>query len=145
MAILQCEVPDGNDFPPALRFDRSEGSIQRDRKIYLMGFPGEPAAGTENLDALDLIFGDTYGVKRWAPGQIGERTGEHPDDSKAWVLSHDASTLGGNSGSCVVDLTNDGLRVLGLHFSGLRRQDNYAHAMAELQHYLEPHGTAFVD
>jgi V8-like Glu-specific endopeptidase len=46
------------------------------------------------------------------------------------VLFHDASTLGGNSGSCVVDL--DTGQVLGLHFGGQYMHYNVAVALWRL-------------
>ena len=45
---------------------------------------------------MQSIFGDVYDKKRLAPGQVTEA---RPD-----VLLHDCSTLGGNSGSVLVDL-----------------------------------------
>jgi V8-like Glu-specific endopeptidase len=53
-------------------------------------------------------------------------TGAEPDD----VMFHDASTLGGNSGSCVVDL--DSNQVIGLHFAGRYMQYNEAVALWRL-------------
>ena len=53
-------------------------------------------------------------------------TGTEPED----VIFHDASTLGGNSGSCVVDL--DSGRVIGLHFAGQYMQYNEAVALWRL-------------
>src|SRR6185503_4931810 len=62
------------------------------------------------------IFGDVYDKKRLAPGQV---TGVGPDE-----MEHDCSTLGGNSGSLLVNLrTGEGV---GLHFSGLFLQANFA-------------------
>jgi V8-like Glu-specific endopeptidase len=43
------------------------------------------------------------------------------------VFRHDCSTLGGNSGSCVVDLNTH--RVLGLHFGGYYLRYNQAVAL----------------
>jgi endonuclease G len=57
---------------------------------------------------MDDIYGDVYDKKRLAPGAITE-----VDEKR---LLHNCTTLGGNSGSAVVDLaTGD---ALGLHFSG---------------------------
>jgi len=53
-------------------------------------------------------------------------SGAEPDD----VMFHDASTLGGNSGSCVVDL--DSNQVIGLHFAGKYMQYNEAVALWRL-------------
>ena len=45
-------------------------------------------------------------------------------------MFHDCSTLGGVSGSCVVDL--DSNQVIGLHFAGLYMQYNEAVALWRL-------------
>lgn len=54
------------------------------------------------------IFGDVFGVKRFHPGFVTR--------TKPETFEHDCSTLGGNSGSPVVDLETG--RAVGLHFSG---------------------------
>jgi hypothetical protein len=46
------------------------------------------------------------------------------------TLAHDSSTLGGNSGSAVVDVSSG--RVVGLHFAGEYRDANYAVPAYEL-------------
>ena len=46
------------------------------------------------------------------------------------VVFHDASTLGGNSGSCVVDL--DTGQVIGLHYGGQYMHYNVAVALWRL-------------
>jgi V8-like Glu-specific endopeptidase len=46
------------------------------------------------------------------------------------VMFHDASTLGGNSGSCVVDLESN--HVIGLHFGGEYMHYNAAVALWRL-------------
>lgn len=57
---------------------------------------------------VDTIFGGKLGVKRLSPGEvIGSRRG---------TLYHDCSTLGGNSGSPVVDMQT--ASVVGLHREG---------------------------
>ncbi len=60
------------------------------------------------------LFGDKYNVKRLAPGRL--------KGAAADLVTHDCSTLGGNSGSPIVDLaTGD---VVGLHFSGVFLREN---------------------
>jgi S1-C subfamily serine protease len=56
----------------------------------------------------DVIFQNRYGVKRGAPGEI---RGTAPS-----AVFHDCSTLGGNSGSPLVDLQTG--RVVGIHRDG---------------------------
>ena len=52
------------------------------------------------------------------------------------MFTHDASTLGGNSGSAVVDLSIDGSRIIGLHFGGLA-EENWSHAVARVQEFRQ--------
>jgi hypothetical protein len=106
------------------------------RNVYVVGYP----APDYRNDAATLrsIFGDRYFVKRLQPGAAMAppadaiirmqpcSSGAEPDD----VMFHDASTLGGNSGSCVVDL--DSNQVIGLHFAGKYMQYNEAVALWRL-------------
>ena len=62
------------------------------------------------------IFGNVYEKKRLAPGQV---TNVGPDE-----LQHDCSTLGGNSGSPVINMKTG--EAVGLHFSGLFLESNFA-------------------
>ena len=50
--------------------------------------------------------------------------------SKGQLFQHDCSTLGGNSGSCVVDLDSE--QVIGLHFQGTYLDANWAVTLAKL-------------
>ena len=61
------------------------------------------------------------------------------------VFTHDASTLGGNSGSCVVEFRVQGKSVVGLHFGGAKRQENYAHSIARIEDVLAAHGATLQD
>jgi V8-like Glu-specific endopeptidase len=67
------------------------------------------------------IFGDIFNVKRLQPGSLRNLF--------VWgkTFKHDCSTLGGNSGSCVVDLETG--RVIGLHFAGRYGRHNRAVAL----------------
>jgi V8-like Glu-specific endopeptidase len=90
------------------------------------------------------VFNDKFGVKRLAPGSVKTGPGEITDDTKKWICTHDASTLGGNSGSCVADLSGDGFRVMALHFAGANRVQNWAHVAARLHDQLAPFSATFV-
>lgn len=67
------------------------------------------------------LFEGIFDVKRLQPGQVMELL---PESS---TLLHDCSTLGGNSGSCVVDLTTN--RAVALHYGGFHRHANVAVAL----------------
>lgn len=77
----------------------------------LVAVVGYPAADPYRNDpgAMDRYFRGLYDIKRFSPGRI---TVARADE----VLSHDCTTLGGNSGSPVISLER---RVaVGLHFAG---------------------------
>ena len=67
---------------------------------------------------------DDFDVKRLQPGQHDRVL------DGASALEHDCSTLGGNSGSPLVDLETN--LVIGLHFGGTTRWANYAVALWKL-------------
>lgn len=90
-------------------------SVNPDGFVVTIGYPARDPR-VPDQDLVKQIFGDVYEKKRLAPGQILAIE----DDE----LSHDCATLGGNSGSPVIDLTNG--QALGLHFSGLYMQANFA-------------------
>lgn len=75
----------------------------------------------EDPDLQRQTFG-VYDVKRLSPGEVMT--------FGAGELSHDCSTLGGNSGSVVLDLATG--KAIGLHFAGLSRKANYAVEAEEL-------------
>jgi endonuclease G len=83
--------------------------------VATIGYPAYDSRIPEpNL--MEDIFGKTYNKKRLAPGGVTsvERT----------RILHNCTTLGGNSGSAVIDL--DSGKALGLHFSGSFLATNYA-------------------
>lgn len=65
---------------------------------------------------MEQVFGGVYNCKRLAPGEVLSAAADH--------FTHDCTTLGGNSGSLVLELSS-GL-ILGLHFAGSYLQANYA-------------------
>jgi endonuclease G len=79
---------------------------------------GYPARDSRN-DAADQqrIFDGIYNVKRLAPGQLTAVVAED-------LVHHDATTLGGNSGSVVVDLASG--KAVALHFGGIEGDRNEA-------------------
>ena len=140
-------------FPAAVNLEKDAAALGNSRDLYLVGFPGRPhtyfGAGPpppqhETNAVMSSLFKWKFGVKKLAPGRIDAIPPVNPTDAKAWIFSHDASTLAGNSGSAVVDLGTDGGRVLGLHFGGVARDENWAHAFAKLQNELKPFNPTWV-
>jgi endonuclease G len=82
------------------------------------------------------IFDGLYNVKRLAPGQV---TGLVSDK----VLHHDATTLGGNSGSLVVDFATG--RAAALHFGGVGGERNYAVQAPVISQMVAQHASVKFD
>jgi endonuclease G len=86
-------------------------------RVAVIGYPAFDSR-IPDADLMRSIFGDDYDLKRMAPGTIKRIDQEYS------VLEHDASTLGGNSGSAILDLATG--EAIGLHFAGSFLQANYA-------------------
>jgi V8-like Glu-specific endopeptidase len=135
-AVLECEPSEEVSFPRPLFLESDAEKIMAGRPIFTVGYPAKPAYGVYDGDVLRKLFQYRYGMKRFAPGEIDRGLGTAADGTGETVFAHDSTTLGGNSGSSVVDLGNDGRLVVGLHFAGAPKKANYAHANARLHDVL---------
>ncbi|MCY2962211.1 MAG: DNA/RNA non-specific endonuclease, partial [Planctomycetota bacterium] len=72
----------------------------------------------------DRIFEKVYNVKRLHPGLLRTRERINSFGNSVNALTHDSSTLGGNSGSAVLDVKTG--QIVGLHFAGIYLKSNYA-------------------
>ncbi|WP_369144354.1 serine protease [Streptomyces sp. R44] len=133
LAVLELDRVNGRPFPAPVQVARGDdpathgGLASRGRSVYIVGFPGSSASTSPDVFA--ELFAGVKGVKRLTPGVLTEGRGEVADDARHWIISHDASTLGGSSGSLVVDLEAEGRKVLGLHFAGVPDRVNWAHGL----------------
>lgn len=75
--------------------------------IAVIGYPSKDTSAT-NLDMVLSLLGDVYNKKRLSPGVL--------KSVSANTVTHDCSTLGGNSGSPLIDLRSGS--VVGLHAGG---------------------------
>lgn len=125
--VVPDEVPRG--VPVVSDPDGPRGDLL---SFCVVGFPGPPRFISGVHEGVDwawvnaTLFGNRYGVKRLAPGTANRPMGTLPGDDRHWVFGHDATTLGGNSGSPVL-AWGDG--AFGLHFAGASVDTNCAHAV----------------
>jgi len=86
---------------------------------------GYPAFDPRNDRKVQLeVFRGVFGVKRLQPGYAMGLLEASSYGRAVTAFAHDCSTLGGNSGSCVLEVKTG--RVLGLHFGGAYLVANYA-------------------
>jgi endonuclease G len=92
---------------------------------------GYPAKDPRNDVATQMqIFGGTFDIKRLQPGKLWERRTVVSFRNRVNAVTHDCSTLGGNSGSVV--LLADSGAAAALHFAGRFRDANFAVPTYEL-------------
>jgi hypothetical protein len=144
LALLTVVANNGQeDLPAPLALSRRIKALRPGAEVFVMGYPARP--NNEVGKVLMLVFQDEYFVKRFAPGYVLEDPDTFDDGGHKRVFTHDASTLGGNSGSCVVELEVQGNAVVGLHFGGLTRDENFAHSIARIEEVLDQHGAQLQD
>ena len=107
--------------------DLADADAAEGTNVVVIGYPARaPADIIPDQAWMDRIYGSAYDVKRIAPGLITA-------PSRGWA-THDCTTLGGNSGSVVVDMVTG--RAVALHFAGLYMIENYAVPASALRRYL---------
>jgi hypothetical protein len=129
VALLAVEAKngDGKSLPDPLKIasDRPAGDF-KGKEVFVAGYPFYDYSLNNPDEVQRALFGDIYGVKRCAPGRLLTESGQQPSD----MLYHDCSTLGGNSGSPVIELTeNETPLVWGIHFQGSFEVRNWAWPM----------------
>ena len=113
VAFFEVELTGGNPklaqpLPVAVKSAKTQSAA-------VIGYPAYDSRIPEP-DLMEQIYGNIYNKKRLAPGAV-TLTEENR-------ILHNCTTLGGNSGSAVVDFESG--QALGLHFSGTFLTANYA-------------------
>ncbi len=130
VAILKVKKEQGLPPPVSLTSKKVDARLP----IGVVGYPARD--GRNDPVVMSDVLNDIYDVKRFAPGEV-----VWPGEGN-WYLTHDASTLGGNSGSAVFDLTSQ--EVVGLHFGGSFRKTNYAVKASAIKSILGTHSWVVV-
>ena len=125
MALLRVDGLNGHP-PLVLSLVHPEDAVGRE--IAVVGYP---AFDPRNDAAVqNQVFGGVYYIKRLQPGLIGRRRPIQSFENQVSATTHDSSTLGGNSGSAVIDATTG--HVIALHFAGLYLDANFGVPTSEL-------------
>jgi len=96
--------------------------------VAVIGYPARAGEDVIPDQAwMERVFGGRYDVKRAAPGIV-------TPNARGWA-THDCTTLGGNSGSAVIDLATG--NAIALHFAGAYIIENYAVPASKIREYLK--------
>lgn len=114
LLFLPAVQLDEDNLPPALGVSSRPFE---DVGILRIGIVGHPSFNAQ-VDPFPRFFGfgNEFGVKRFSPGYIRAMQTRHWRNAQVEVIVHDATTLSGSSGSCILEL--DTMKVVGLHFGG---------------------------
>jgi V8-like Glu-specific endopeptidase len=125
MSLLRIEDKSFDDGRLPLTVETAE--MKEGQAVVAIGYPFEDKV--RNPLFISALFGDRFGVKRAAPGEIvGTATQS---------IFHDCSTLGGNSGSPILSM--DKARVVGIHRDGFFMYRNEAVNGKSLSDFVTPH------
>ena len=126
--IAFLEVETANDGRERAPFKLARQDAPDAAPVAVIGYPARAGQSVIPDQAwMERIFGKAYDIKRVAPGLMGVA-------SRGWA-THDCTTLGGNSGSVVVDMYTG--EAVALHFAGLYMVENYAVPASVIRSYLD--------
>ena len=104
-----------------------EGDITIGKWVGVIGYPAQDSRNS--LTDQQRIFDGIYNVKRLSPGKLTAVGGG--------LVEHDATTLGGSSGSAVIDFETG--NAMAIHFGGLEGAENRAVRASELADIVRQH------
>lgn len=115
MALLKVRQPQPANFAMPDPVPLADREAKDDELVALVGYPAYDSRNDHT--AMERYFQGLYDVKRFAPGRVIKQTANT-------VLSHDCTSLGGNSGSVLLSLEQN--KAVGIHFAGVYGVENSA-------------------
>jgi hypothetical protein len=113
VAFLRVKRQAGNDrISPPVPLGTG---LSKTNLLAVLGYPGKDDR-VEYAEKLSQVFGESFGIKRLALGRLTGDNGQ--------VITHDCSTLPGNSGSLIWDCQSG--TAVGLHYAGTAFSNNFA-------------------
>ena len=126
MALLEVEGLSQQQSPLPLSTVHLEDLDDHD--VVVIGYPAQDCRS--DIEVQNRIFGGVFDVKRLLPGKLQARRQIKSFENVVNAATHDASTLGGSSGSAVVHVKTG--EVVALHFAGEYLEANFAVPIFEL-------------
>ena len=125
IAFLRVERRTNGTAPPFIQVAANDAADEV--PVCVVGYPARaPKRLIPDQELMKQLYRDRFDVKRAAPGfTSGLEQGS---------ATHDCTTLGGNSGSVVLDLATG--QAVGLHFAGIYEENNFAVRASVLTDYI---------
>jgi endonuclease G, mitochondrial len=125
LALLDVEGLDGRS---PLVMSQRDMSGEEMIEVAAVGYPAFDTRNDRGVQ--NDLFRKVFGVKRLQPGTLGGIQDTESFGKIVPAVRHNCSTLGGNSGSALIDLESG--EVLALHFGGRYEVINYGVPASEL-------------
>lgn len=158
MAVLRLDEADKDKLPPPLPTTYvASADIKAGRQLYVLGYPGPASRSLLPQQTLLSLLGSHKSVKRFSPGEIVAPLGGINGDTPKRTIAHDATTLGGSSGSAILGFDETGQpKLIGLHFGGYEvrygpggveeyRGRNFAHCFAAMNDVMNTVDTVIAE
>ncbi|MEM8670316.1 MAG: serine protease [Planctomycetota bacterium] len=130
---IDGEGEDDEQQPPPIEL-LDEASLNDTPVAHWTAVIGYPAFSIfNNAEDQQRIFEGVFDVKRLQPGKLVAK-------ANTGIINHDATTLGGNSGSVVLDLVTG--KALALHFGGIEGETNMSVSAPIVADLLKKHVTS---
>jgi endonuclease G len=126
MALIKVASLPASAAPLSLGVEAPEDLLDQD--VVVVGYPAQDFRN--DLGVQNQVFEGKFGVKRLAPGKVRRREPIQSFENVVSAMTHDSSTLGGNSGSAVIQASTG--KVVALHFAGEYLKANYCVPIYEL-------------
>ncbi len=130
MALVRLDAGSGgHSLPGPIALDEINPTASPTSKpdVAVIGYPASDPSRNDYFE-MDRIFKGIYNVKRLSPGKI---MSVEPNGKR---LMHDCTTLGGSSGSAIINLVTG--KVCGLHFGGTYLKENLSVSVGWLKSRL---------
>lgn len=127
VALARIALPAGDGAAPPEPIPMAATPGAAEEWVATVGYPAADPY-RNNVTYMERYFQGLYDVKRFSPGKLMVAPGLS-------VLSHDCTTLGGNSGSPLISLEQKA--AVGLHFAGRYGEGNSAVPAATLTALLD--------
>jgi len=134
----------GTELPAALGMGQSAHQSALNKIVFLIGYPAAPASfpkdenGRFRRDVVERIrqlFGMDFGRCYLSPGLVELPVSQFTHGIRPISFTHDATSLGGSSGSCLLSF-GSAMDVVGLHYGGDWLRANFAHDLAHVSKEL---------
>lgn len=146
MALVAVEETNtvGTALPKKLCPAASASIASANSIVFLIGYPAAPSSypkdengiiRLEVVERLRELFGVEFGRCYLSPGLVEVPVTDFNKGVRSISFAHDATSLGGSSGSCLINYSSNP-DVVGLHYGGDWLRANFAHDLSHVSRSL---------